>query len=74
MNKRRWSVWEQYVIFNGKDKVDMSDPLLGKCDDYARAALEFYQKKRLIRALFWAVMAAAASSFEAAYIQAGKDK
>ena len=47
-----------------------SEELLGHCSDYARLALRYYRRGRLIRALFWAAMASASSSFETGYLVA----
>lgn len=64
--------YETYVIFGEGGKLP-EEELLGRCSDYARLALMYYQRKRLLRAIFWAAMASAASAFEAAYISASWD-
>lgn len=60
--------YERFVVF---DEGELPrDELLGRCTDYARLALMYYQRRRMVRAIFWAAMAAASSSFEAAYLVA----
>jgi hypothetical protein len=61
-------VYEKYVVFNEGDLPQ--EELLGRCSDYARLALGYYQKGRFVRAIFWAVMASASSSFESAFLAA----
>lgn len=61
--------YERFVVF-GEDGELPADELLGRCSDYARLALGYYQRGRMVRALFWAAMASASSAFEGAYLQA----
>lgn len=60
--------YEKYVVFDEGEPP--AEELLGRPSDYARLALGYYRRSRFVRAMFWAVMASAASSFEAAYLGA----
>lgn len=65
------AAYEKYVVFPEEGVPD--EELLGRCTDYARLALGYYRQGRWVRALFWAVMASASSSFESAYLIAKGD-
>ena len=63
----------EVVVFPSEGELPKEE-LLGRCSDYARLALRYYQRGRLLRAIFWGAMAAASSAFEGAYLQAGGNR
>lgn len=62
-------VYEDAMVFMEGDLP--RERLLGHPDDYATLALLYYKRRKFVRALFWAIMASASSSFETAYGIAG---